>query len=163
MAESGGNPNAVQTGEPPGLTGWGLWQITPTSGIWQNRQFGNLLNAANNVRAAVYLFNQAGHSFRPWATYNSGAYSQFMDNGGWLGTGTSIVTNKTGAAEAVTPAHHLSALAEAVADLHGEVQAMHENMANLLEWIPDAIGGALGDSLNGLGQAAMRRNAYGAR
>jgi len=62
--ESGDRPGAVQPGEPPGLTGWGLWQITPTSGIWQGGQFGNLLNAHNNARAAVYLFRKNG--YHPW-------------------------------------------------------------------------------------------------
>lgn len=82
MAESGGRPSIVQSGMPPGLTGWGLWQITPTSGIWQNARFGNLLNAENNARAAVYLYKQAGSSFRPWSAYNSGAYTRFLANGG---------------------------------------------------------------------------------
>ena len=55
MRESGDQPSIVQQGQPPGLTGYGLWQITPTSGIWQNGKFGNLLNADNNAKAAVYL------------------------------------------------------------------------------------------------------------
>ena len=65
-AESGDRPGAVQTGQPPGLTGWGLYQITPTSGISQNGAFGNLLNASNNTRAAIALFSQSG--YRPWAS-----------------------------------------------------------------------------------------------
>jgi cell wall-associated NlpC family hydrolase len=64
-AESGDRPGAVQKGQPPGLTGWGLYQITPTSGIWQNGAFGNLLNAANNTRAALSLFRASG--YQPWA------------------------------------------------------------------------------------------------
>jgi hypothetical protein len=63
-AESGDNPGITQAGEPPGLTGYGLFQITPTSGIDQNGAFGNLLNAANNARAALSLFNVSGYS--PW-------------------------------------------------------------------------------------------------
>jgi len=66
MAESGDRPGAVQQGQPPGLTGWGLYQITPTSGIRQNGAFGNLLNAANNTRAAISLFSSSGYG--PWAS-----------------------------------------------------------------------------------------------
>jgi cell wall-associated NlpC family hydrolase len=109
MSESGGIPNRVQQGMPPGLTGWGLWQITPTSGIWQNGRFGNLLNAENNARAAVYLWRQAG-GFRPWAVYNTGAYQRFMaqggpvqsfDGGGMLRPGYTLAYNGTGRSEPV--------------------------------------------------------------
>jgi len=68
QAESGMNPHTVQQGVAPGVTGYGLYQITPTSGISQTgqnipgarAQFGNLLNAANNTKAAIHLYNQAG-------------------------------------------------------------------------------------------------------
>lgn len=66
FAESGDDPSAIQKGQPPGLTGWGLYQITPTSGIVQNGAFGNLLNAANNTRAAISLFASSGYG--PWAS-----------------------------------------------------------------------------------------------
>jgi cell wall-associated NlpC family hydrolase/phage-related protein len=99
MAESGGR-EVKQAGQPPGLTGWGIWQITPTSGIWNNGRFGNLLNDSNNARAAVYLWRQAG-GFSPWATYNSGAYQQFMDGGGWLSPGPNMIMNATRRGEAV--------------------------------------------------------------
>ena len=65
-AESGDDPSIVQAGQPPGLTGYGLYQITPTSGISQNGRFGNLLNASNNTRAAISLYNASG--YLPWAS-----------------------------------------------------------------------------------------------
>lgn len=67
QAESGSQPSNVQKGEPPGLTGWGLWQITPTSGITQNGKYGNLLDPINNAKAALALYKAAGNSLRPWA------------------------------------------------------------------------------------------------
>ena len=67
FAESGDVPSIVQKGQPPGLTGWGLYQITPTSGITQNGAFGNLLNASNNTRAAISLFNASG-GYGPWTS-----------------------------------------------------------------------------------------------
>jgi hypothetical protein len=80
-AESDLDPTIVQTGQPAEDTGWGLWQITPTSGISQNGQFGDLLNPANNAKAAVYLYKQAGDSFSPWVTYQDGSYKAFVGNG----------------------------------------------------------------------------------
>jgi hypothetical protein len=67
QAESGREPGNVQQGQPPGLTGWGLWQITPTSGINQNGKFGNLLDATNNAKAALYLYQSAGNTLQPWS------------------------------------------------------------------------------------------------
>jgi cell wall-associated NlpC family hydrolase len=87
FAESGDRPSAVQQGQPPGLTGWGLYQITPTSGISQGGAYGNLLNAANNTRAAISLFAQSGYG--PWASDPVGASlgtagSRRFARGGWL-------------------------------------------------------------------------------
>jgi hypothetical protein len=65
-AESGDVVNIVQQGQPAATTGWGLWQITPTSGISQDGQFGDLLVAANNARAALFLYNRSGYA--PWSS-----------------------------------------------------------------------------------------------
>jgi hypothetical protein len=70
-AESGDVPSVVQKGQPPNLTGYGLYQITPTSGITQNGKYGNLLNAANNTRAAIALYNASG--YHPWTSDPVGA------------------------------------------------------------------------------------------
>jgi len=67
QAESGREPGNVQKGQPPGLTGWGLWQITPTSGISQNGKYGNLLDPTNNAKAALALYQQAGNTLQPWS------------------------------------------------------------------------------------------------
>jgi hypothetical protein len=97
-AESGGDPSIVQAGEPPGLTGWGLYQITPTSGINQNGAYGNLLNATNNTRAALDLFRYSG--YEPWASDPVGGglvgSGLSYDQGGWLPTGRSVAYNGTG-------------------------------------------------------------------
>jgi hypothetical protein len=66
MSESGDVPGVIQKGQPPGLTGYGLFQITPTSGITQGGQFGNLLNASNNIRAAISLYRASG--YMPWTS-----------------------------------------------------------------------------------------------
>jgi hypothetical protein len=91
QAESGSDPTVIQQGQPPGLTGWGLYQITPTSGISQNGPFGNLLNAANNTRAAISLFNVS--SYAPWASDPVGrSLSSFGGHAsGGIGGGWSVV------------------------------------------------------------------------
>lgn len=80
MAESGDRPGIKQQGQPPGLTGWGLYQITPTSGVSQNGAFGNLLNASNNTRAAIALYGKDGYG--PWSSDPVGAGLTGMATGG---------------------------------------------------------------------------------
>jgi hypothetical protein len=105
FAESGDDPSAVQQGQPPGLTGYGLYQITPTSGISQGGLYGNLLNASNNTRAAIALYRSGG--YLPWAS--DPVASQLIasgirfDQGGWLPPGVSVAVNNTGRPEQVIP------------------------------------------------------------
>lgn len=79
-AESADQPGITQAGQAAGLTGYGLYQITPTSGITQNGKFGNLLNATNNTKAAISLYQQSG--FHPWASDSVGAGLTGMATGG---------------------------------------------------------------------------------
>ena len=168
MAESGGR-SVKQQGQPPGLTGWGIWQITPTSGINQNGMFGNLLNASNNARAAVYLYRQAGSSFRPWATYNSGAYQSFMDSGGWLRQGASLIHNATGRPEAVlNPPQSDAFLALAEAARKGSqpdfgsdtLGRKLDRLIRAVEHSSALTGGAVADALNGVTRTATYRSLY---
>lgn len=69
LAESGGR-DVVQQGQPFAETGWGPWQITPGG-----PQFLNLLT---NAREAVAKYKAAGNTFRPWTTFEDGAFRQFM-------------------------------------------------------------------------------------
>lgn len=75
QAESSDTPSTIQQGQPPGTTGYGMFQITPTSaaaGGWNPKQpnnpsannFGNLLNVGNNIRAAANVLQSQGyHAF----------------------------------------------------------------------------------------------------
>lgn len=168
MAESGGR-SIKQQGQPPGLTGWGPWQITPTSGIRQNGMFGNLLNAANNARAAVWLWRHAGNSFRPWVTFNDGAYRSFMDKGGWLRPGLNAVQNSTGQREAVLNPSQSQAfmrLAEAVHSSSRDwpgTTGLEAKMERLIRAVRDnagQTGSAVGDALNGVTRTAAYRARY---
>jgi hypothetical protein len=73
QVESGNKPSIQQYGMPTGgpVTGYGLFQDTPTSGAsggWMkgntnpsSNTYGNLFNAENNARAAVNIYNQQGY------------------------------------------------------------------------------------------------------
>jgi hypothetical protein len=91
LAESGGNPNAFN---PSGASG--LWQILGAVSP------GNLFNPQVNATNAVIKYRDAG-GFSPWVTYTTGAYRSFMDRGGWLMPGNTMVTNNTGRPERVLP------------------------------------------------------------
>jgi hypothetical protein len=97
-AESGFNPRAVQQGQPYATTGWGLWQITPGNSEPQAGINQQLLTGPSNAIAAVAKYRGAG-GFSPWTTFVDGAYLQFMDRGGWLPPGPSLVYNATGGPE----------------------------------------------------------------
>lgn len=72
MAESGGNPNAV--GDLALGRSIGLWQINLAAHPQYNEN--DLLDATNNAMAALAV-SANGTNWRPWSTYNSGAYEQF--------------------------------------------------------------------------------------
>ena len=77
-AESGYKPGIIQAGQPYSTTGWGLWQITPGNSVSQFGQDYQLLDPWNNAEAAVAKYKAAGNSFKPWTTYNTGAYRSFL-------------------------------------------------------------------------------------
>lgn len=79
LAESAGNPNAQgDYGDPVAgqYNAFGLWQIN----TGENPQFAgqNLADPAVNASAAYALYAEAGNSFSPWSTFNSGKYQQFV-------------------------------------------------------------------------------------
>jgi hypothetical protein len=92
LAESGGSAIARN---PSGASG--LWQI-----LGQVVP-GNIFNPFVNALNAVAKFRAAG-GFSPWVTYETGAYLQFMDRGGWLRPGANHVYNGTGRPELLLPA-----------------------------------------------------------
>lgn len=60
LAESGGDPSAVQQGQPYATTGWGLWQITPGDSEPQAGTNAELLTPRRNAVAAVAKFHAQG-------------------------------------------------------------------------------------------------------
>lgn len=94
FAESSGIPSEVQPDQPPETTGWGLWQITPTSG--SPGPYSRYLDPATCAAQAVSLYNARGGTFGAWSTYNSGAYLQFMQKGVAPDTSVSAATVPAG-------------------------------------------------------------------
>lgn len=102
-AESNGDSQAVNPYDNGGTqTSWGLWQIS--NGTHQP-PVPNILNPAVNAQQAVSKYHGAGNTFRPWGTYDSGAYTRFYkgnttpDKNVPGPTGTSTDTSGQGTAE----------------------------------------------------------------
>lgn len=70
MAESGGVVNATNH-DSNGTTDRGLWQINSVHGAQST------YDPTANARAAVSISSN-GTNWKPWATYNSGAYRKFL-------------------------------------------------------------------------------------
>lgn len=70
MAESGGVINA-QNHNSNGTTDRGLWQINSSHGSQST------FDEMGNARAAVAISSN-GTNWKPWVTYNTGAYKRFL-------------------------------------------------------------------------------------
>lgn len=72
FAESGGEPNNTQKGQPYATTGWGLWQITPGNSESQVGTDAQLNDPLTNAKAAVAKFNAAAaageNPMAPWTS-----------------------------------------------------------------------------------------------
>lgn len=77
LAESGGNPHAVNRNDTGGTQSFGLWQINSVhssllaSGDWRD--------PASNARMAFAVFQRQG--WRAWGVYNSKKYLLFLPRG----------------------------------------------------------------------------------
>lgn len=79
LAESSGNSNAENQNDNGGKqTSWGLWQISNGT---HSQPVANILDPNVNAAQAVAKYQDAGNSFTPWGTYNSGAYLSDVSNG----------------------------------------------------------------------------------
>lgn len=79
LAESGGDPTAynpeTQACTPDGQGSVGLWQIYQ----FKHPEFAgqDLTDPQTNANAAYKVYTDAG-GFRPWSTFKSGAYQNFL-------------------------------------------------------------------------------------
>jgi hypothetical protein len=70
-AESGWNPTATNL-NANGTTDYGMWQINSVHAA--ALATGNWRDPTDNARMALAVWRQAGGSWAPWVTYNTGAY-----------------------------------------------------------------------------------------
>lgn len=76
MAESGGNPYAINYADPGGS--YGLTQINAAAhGATAINTLGNPLAAFQQA----YTISQGGQNFTPWSTFNNGAYLPYTPAG----------------------------------------------------------------------------------
>jgi lysozyme-like protein len=74
MAESSGNPNAINPNDNGGTqTSWGLWQISNGT---HNQPVPNILDPVTNAQQAFGKYQTQGLS--AWGTYTSGAYRSYL-------------------------------------------------------------------------------------
>jgi len=150
LAESGGNPRARN---PSGASG--LWQIL-------GQVFpGNIFNPFINARNAVRKYYQAW-GFSPWVTWTSGAYRQYMDNGGWLQPGVTL--NNTRQPEAVlNPEQSAAFLRLAETAGRGGLEAKLERLIKAVEQNAAQTADGLAAVLNGSARKAIYSAAYQVR
>lgn len=74
MAESGGNPFAVNYSDPGGS--YGLTQIN--AGSWGSTAANTLGNPAEAF-SQMFNISLGGTNFTPWSTFNSGTYLPFLN------------------------------------------------------------------------------------
>jgi hypothetical protein len=75
MAESGGDPNAVNRNNN-GSTDYGLWQINTIHGSLLNQ--GNKFDPAANAKMALTVYQKAGNKWTPWTVYKTQSYRTFL-------------------------------------------------------------------------------------
>lgn len=73
LAESGGNPNAVNSADPNGGS-FGLWQINGIHASEFGSAWSQVLNPVMNAQMAWAVSNH-GTDWTPWTTFTSGAYA----------------------------------------------------------------------------------------
>lgn len=80
LAESGGNPQAHgDKTKGSGRGSFGLWQIYSDAHPEFGPDFTLLFDPKRNAAAAFSVYRDAGSSFTPWTTYNSGAFEAFYE------------------------------------------------------------------------------------
>ncbi len=76
LAESSGDPTAINRANRNGSTDYGLWQINSVHAALLRT--GSWSNPADNARMAYAVYKQAGSRFTPWVQYKNGVYLTFM-------------------------------------------------------------------------------------
>lgn len=88
LAESGGNPAAINRANTNGTSDHGLWQINTVhakkyrlvpSGHMSGSLWDNRYDPLSNTKMAYQIYRGWGRSWRPWSAYNNESYKKFRD------------------------------------------------------------------------------------
>lgn len=85
MAESGGDPYAVNSSDPNG----GSYGLTQINGIWPGAQ--NTLGDPSAAFSQMFNISQGGTNFNPWGSYTNNSYQAFLP-----GNSSDVPTNADG-------------------------------------------------------------------
>lgn len=103
LAESSGNPYVVgDTSITPGGS-VGLWQINLAA--HPEYSAADLLDPQANANAAYAVYQQAGGTFSPWTTFNTGAYAANLpaSSGGIIDASDDADSSSTSALGSIDP------------------------------------------------------------
>lgn len=85
MAESGGDPYAVNSSDPNG----GSYGLTQINGIWPGAQ--NTLGDPGAAFSQMFNISQGGTNFNPWGSFTNNSYQAFLP-----GNSSDVPTNADG-------------------------------------------------------------------
>lgn len=152
-AESGLNPTAKGGPNNNGSYDWGLFQINDIHSPTAEEK----TQAVPNAKRAYRIYQEAG-SFRPWATFNSGAYKKFMGDGQAAIDGNGTVIKGDGAIP--TPSGGGPTLGS-LNPLDGISQTLSKFGASVLGFLNISLALIVGVVLIGLGFFLVNRNVVG--
>lgn len=151
LAESRGNPNALNNNPATGDYSVGLWQINYYGNLAPARtaEFGTPAQVANplaNAKAAVAL-SGGGANFTPWTTYTSGAYQANMPGGS---AGVSLGTTPA-YSRGARPSGSGGGVLGGLESIGGDLLGAGESVALGPLGILGSISGIFGDAIGGIG------------
>jgi hypothetical protein len=152
MAESGGNPEAVGDQSIGGSIG--LWQIYTVAHPDLAARF-NLRDPFQNAQAAFIVWQNAGGSWTPWATYNTEAYRQYLGSQGpyvqaGKQPGTDLSTVYPGAASAFRSVYGRDPSNQELLQIVNSVGSSPEAVASYLRGQPSHVPGLSNGGLSDL-------------
>lgn len=131
LAESGGNPGALNTTDNNGTqTSVGLWQVSNGTHEYPS----SWLTPAGNAKEAVAKYNGAGDTFKPWGTYDSGAYLNYLPGGASSAgaTASSSTGGSSGTQQAQLDVFNPGSVAQDLTDPFDLIQASAQAAGNAI-------------------------------
>jgi murein DD-endopeptidase MepM/ murein hydrolase activator NlpD len=145
MAESSGNPGAVNNNPATGDLSYGAWQVNMIGnmGPQRRRQFGlasnnDLLELGTNARVAKSIFDSQG--ITAWGAFTDGRYQQYMGQAR-AAAGMPAVASvgqtvaAAGGTVAASTANQAEALQQSIQDLSSQDSRLSKAIEDLTQWL----------------------------